>query len=70
MIQQSPTIEIDDVPLDDARKMSRGPRMDPELYNALKQNIPSLDKTATRMPLPKGTHSTTMNNHISALPQS
>jgi hypothetical protein len=37
MIQQSPTIEIEDVPLDEARKMSRGPRMDPELYNALKQ---------------------------------
>ena len=35
--------------------MSRGPRMDPELYHALKQNIQSLENTATRMTLPEGT---------------
>jgi hypothetical protein len=54
MGQGAPTIESEDVPLDEARRMSRGPRIDPELYGALKQNIQSLENTATRMPLPGG----------------
>jgi hypothetical protein len=37
--QQPLTIEFEDVPLDEARGMSRGPRMDAELYHALKQKI-------------------------------
>jgi hypothetical protein len=40
MAQQSPTIEFEDVPLDEARSMSRGPWMNPQLYHALKQKIP------------------------------
>jgi len=64
MTQQPPTIEFEDVPLDEARRMSRGPRMNSELYNALKQNIQSLDTTATRMPLPEDTGPTTMKNRI------
>jgi hypothetical protein len=64
MVQRSPTIALDDVPLDKARRMSRGPRMHPELYHALKQKIQSLDNTATRMPLPEGTHPTTMRIRI------
>jgi hypothetical protein len=61
---QPPTIEFEDVPLDEARRMSRGPRMNPEIYNALKQKIRSLDTTATHMPLPEGTNPTTMKNRI------
>jgi hypothetical protein len=38
--------------------------MNLELYIALKQNIPSLDHTPTRMRLPGGTHPTTMKNRI------
>jgi hypothetical protein len=34
---------------------SRGPRMNPELYNTLKQKLQSLD-TATRMPILDGTN--------------
>jgi hypothetical protein len=64
MIQQSPTIEFEDIPLDEARRMSRGPRMDPELYNALKQNIPSLDNTATRLTISEGTRPNTMKHRI------
>jgi len=30
------TIAFEDVPLDEARRMSRGPRMDAELHHALK----------------------------------
>jgi hypothetical protein len=38
--------------------------MDPERYHAFKETIPSLDTTATRMPLPEGTNPTTMQNRI------
>jgi hypothetical protein len=64
MAQRPPTIACEDVPLDEARRMSRGPCLDPELYYALKENVRALVKTATRMPLPEGTHSTTMKNRI------
>jgi hypothetical protein len=64
MPQQPPPIQFEDVPLDDARRMGRGPRMDPELYDALKQKIQSLDDTATRMPIPEGTRPTTMKTRI------
>jgi hypothetical protein len=37
MAQQPPTIEFEDIPLHEARRMSRGPRMNPEFYNALKE---------------------------------
>jgi hypothetical protein len=64
LAQRSPTIAGEDVLLDIARRMSRGPRMNPELYNALKEKLQSLDNTATRMPLPEGTSLTTMKNRI------
>jgi hypothetical protein len=64
MAQQSPIIEFEDVPLDEARRMSRGPRMDPELYQALKEKIESLDNTATRLTIPEGTSPTTMRKRI------
>src|SRR5258707_144195 len=64
MADPSSPIEFEDIPLDEARKMSRGPRMDPELYHALKEKIRSLDTTATRMSLPDGTSPTTMKNRI------
>jgi len=64
MAQQSPTIEFEDVPLDEARRMSRGPRMDAELYHTLKEKIQALDTTATRMTFPEGTNPNTMKNRI------
>ena len=64
MADSSSPIEFEDVPLDEARRMGRGPRMDPELYNTLKQKIQSLDTTATRMSLPEGASPTTMKNRI------
>jgi hypothetical protein len=63
MAQQSPTIEFEDVPLDEARRMSGRLRMDPLLYT-LKQKIQSLDNVAARMTLPEGTSATTMKNRI------
>jgi hypothetical protein len=57
-------IYFEDIPLDEARTMSRGPRMDPTLYQALKGKIQSLENTATRVTLPEGTSPTTMKNRI------
>jgi hypothetical protein len=56
--QQSPTIEFEDVPLDESR------RMNPDLSHALTAKIPSLGTTATRLTLPDGTTPTTMKNRI------
>jgi len=64
MVQSTPSIDFEDVPLDEARRMSRGPRMDPELYHALKEKIESLNNTAARMTIPEGTNPTTMKNRI------
>jgi hypothetical protein len=64
MAEQSPSVQFEDVPLEDARRMGRGPRMDAELYHALKEKIPSLRTTAARITLPDGTNPTTMKNRI------
>ena len=65
MAQQHPTITFEDIPLEQARMMGRGrPRMDPELYNALKEKIQSLGDAATRLALPDGTSPTTMKKRI------
>jgi hypothetical protein len=57
-------IQFEDIPLDEARRMGRGPRIDPALYRALQQKIQSLDNTAARMTIPEGTSPTTMKNRI------
>jgi hypothetical protein len=64
MAQQPLTITFEDIPLAQARTMSRGPRMDPELYDALKGKIQLLDNTATRLTIPEGTSPSTMKNRI------
>jgi hypothetical protein len=64
MADHSSPIQFEDVPLEEARRMGRGPRMDPELYHAIREKIQSLDSTATRIALPEGTSPTTMKNRI------
>jgi hypothetical protein len=64
MASQNPTIEFEDVPLDEARRMSRGPHMAPELYHALKERIQTLNTTAARLTVPEGTSLTTMKHRI------
>jgi hypothetical protein len=64
VVQRSPTIEFDDIPLDEARTMGRGPRMDPVLYQALSTGVQSLSDQAVRMIVPEGTPPTTMKNRI------
>jgi hypothetical protein len=43
--------QFEDVPLDEARRMGRGPRMKPMLYDTLRQKIQSLSSEATRIHL-------------------
>jgi hypothetical protein len=64
MAQQPPPIHFEDIPLAQARTMGRGPRMDPELYQAFKDKIQALDNTATRITLSEGTSPTTMKNRL------
>jgi hypothetical protein len=67
MAEHKSTITFEDIPLAEARTMSHGPRMDPELYHALQQKLQSLGNTATRLTLPDGTSPTTMKNRILGL---
>jgi hypothetical protein len=62
--QRNPRIEFEDIPLAEARGMTRGLRMNPELYHTLREKITSLRATAARMTLPDGTNPTTMKNQI------
>jgi hypothetical protein len=42
MADQPSPIQSDDIPLEDARRMGRGPRMEPLLYDTLRKKIQSL----------------------------
>jgi hypothetical protein len=42
MAEPSSPIQFEDIPIDEARRMGRGPRMDPQLYQELKTRIPVL----------------------------
>ena len=41
MAEPPPPIHFEDVPLDEARRMGRGPRMEPMLYDTLRPSKPS-----------------------------
>lgn len=58
------TVDIEEIPLEEARNMGRGPWMDPILHNALKGKISSLSSTATRIILPPGLSPVRMKNDI------
>jgi hypothetical protein len=62
--QQRPVITFEDLPLEEARRMSRGPRMDAALDQALRDKIQSLGDTATRLALSEGTPPRAMKNRI------
>jgi hypothetical protein len=59
MAEPPPPIQFEDVPLDEARRMGRGPRMDPQLYQQLRTRIHSLSDQAVRITIPDGTRQTT-----------
>ena len=51
MAEQPPTVEFEDIPLEEARLMSRGPRMEHMLYATLRQKIQSLADHAVQIRL-------------------
>ena len=51
MADPSSPIHFEDVPLADARRMGRGPRMEPMLYETLRQKIQALSTDAVRIHL-------------------
>ena len=57
-------ITFEDLPIAQARAMGRGPRMDPVLYQALRQKIASLSQQAARMPLPPDVRVGTMKQRM------
>jgi hypothetical protein len=64
MADSPPAIQFEDIPLEDARSMGRGPRMDPVLYDALRTKILSLSDQAARMPLGDDVRPAAMKNRI------
>jgi hypothetical protein len=64
MAQQPSPIHFEDIPINEARQIGRGPRMDPVLYQAFKEKLQSFDNPATRLMLPEGTRQTTMKNRL------
>jgi hypothetical protein len=64
MADSVPQIHFEDIPIEIARAIGRGPRMDPGLFHILQNKIQSLDNTATRFTVPEGTSPTTMKNRI------
>jgi hypothetical protein len=51
MADQSSPLQFEDVPLEEARRMGRGPRMEPMLYDTLRTKIQSLSSEAVRIRL-------------------
>jgi hypothetical protein len=64
MAEQPSPFQFDDIPLDEARRMGRGPHMDPHLYQELRARLQSLSDHAVQMTVPDGTNPTTMKNRI------
>ena len=64
MAEQPPGVQFDDVPLDEARRMSRAPRMEPMLYDTLRQKIASLADQATRVHLGPEITQQRMRNYL------
>jgi hypothetical protein len=64
MADEIPTFQFEDVPLDEARRMGRGPRMEPMLYDTLRQKIQSLSSEATRIRLGPEITPQRMKNYI------
>jgi len=63
MADQSP-IHFEDIPLEQARKMGRGPRMEPLLYDPLRKKIQALSDDAARIRLGPEITQQRMKNYI------
>jgi hypothetical protein len=64
MAQQPPAIQFEDMPLDQARRMGQGPRMEPMLYDTLRNKIQALSAEATRIHLGPESRPERMKHYI------
>lgn len=64
MADQHSPIRFEDVPLDEARRMGRGPRMEPLLYDTLRQKIQVLTDQAARIRLGPEISPVRMKNYL------
>jgi hypothetical protein len=64
MAEPLSSIQFEDIPIEEARRMGRGPRMDPQPYQELKTRLTALSSQAVHMTIPEGTSPTTMKNRI------
>ena len=67
MAEQPPSFQFEDVRLDEARRMGRGPRMEPMLYETLRQKIQSLSTDATRIHFGPEITPTRMKTYLQAI---
>jgi hypothetical protein len=64
MAEERFPIQFEDVPLEEARRMGRGPRIDPQLYQVLRTRMHALSDQAVRVTIPDGTSQATMKRRI------
>jgi hypothetical protein len=64
MAEQRSAIQFEDVSLEEARRMGRGPRMEPLLYDTLRTKIQSLSDQAARIRLGPEITPTRMKNYV------
>jgi hypothetical protein len=64
MADQPPSFQFEDVPRDEARRMGRGPRMEPMLDDTLRQKIQLLSSEATRIHLGPEIRPERMKNYL------
>jgi hypothetical protein len=61
---EHPSIQFEDVSLEEARRMGRGPRMEPMLYDTLRKKIEELSAEAARVRLGPEITPARMKNYI------
>jgi hypothetical protein len=64
MADHSSPIQFEDVPLDEARRLGRGPRMEPMLYDTLRRKIQTLSNEAVRIHLGPEITPNRMKNYL------
>ena len=64
MAEPLPPIQFEDITLEEARRMGRGPRMEPMLYETLRQKIQSLSDEAVRIHLGPEITPTRMKSYL------
>jgi hypothetical protein len=64
MAEHRPPIQFEEIPLEEARRMGRGPRLEPQLYQELRTRIQALSHQAVRMTIPEGTSPATMKHRL------